>query len=323
MNNNSFSNERFIKRLSLCVGYSCTNNCRFCAVASKRSYPDKTTEQIKTELKESYLSGSREVVFTGGEFTIRKDVFEIVKTARDLGYYIIQAQTNGRRFSSKEFCKNILLSGLNEFGPALHGHTAQIHDFLTRREGSFRQTVLGIYNMKKMTKGKIKTITNTVVTKYNYKYLPQIADLLIKLGVDQCQFAFVHAMGNAGRYFRSVVPKKTDVLPYLKKAINLCKKNKLKVMAEAIPFCLMEGYERYVSELYIPSTELRERGNVVERFEDVRKSDAKAKFIQCRQCIYDKICEGPWKEYPQHYGDKEFKPVRRRSEKERVCSNTI
>lgn len=316
-------NKSFLKRLALCVGYSCINDCRFCAVANKRGYPDKTTSQIKEELAEAYRNGAREVVFTGGEFTVRDDVFEIVRTAKDLGYYVIQAQTNGRAFASKDFCKRILLAGMNEFSPALHGPTAKVHDFLTRREGSFRQTVLGIYNIKKLTKGKINILTNTVVNKYNYKHLPQIADLLVKLGVNQYQFAFVHAMGNAGRYFKSIVPKKTDALPYLKKGLDVGIKAGLKVMAEAIPFCLVKGYEKYVSEIYIPSTELREKGRVVERFEDLRKNDAKAKFPQCKLCMYDKICEGPWKEYPQYYGTEEFKPVRRKDEKDRLCCNSL
>jgi len=298
-----------IKRVALFVGYRCINDCRFCVVADKRKYPDKTTEQIKQELEDAYLKGAREVVFTGGEFTIREDVFEIVNFAKKLGYLIIQAQTNGRMFSSLDFCKKILLAGMNEFSPALHGHNAQLHDFLTRREGSFRQTVLGIYNIRKLTKGRVRILTNTVITKYNYKFLPEIADLLIKLGVNQYQFAFVHALGNAYKDFKNIVPKKTEVIPYLKKGLDLGIKRGLMVMAEAIPLCLMKGYEKYVSEFYIPSTEIREKGYTIERFEEVRIKEGKAKFPQCRICKYYNICEGPWKEYPEYYGNEEFKPV--------------
>ena len=298
-----------LKRLALFVGYTCINDCRFCVAADKRASPDKTTEQIKQELEESYLKGAREVVLTGGECTAREDIFEIVRFTKDLGYWIIQIQTNGRMFSSIDFCKKMLSAGMNEFSPALHGHNYELHDFLTRRKGSFRQTVLGIYNIKNLTQGKIRILTNTVVTKYNYKFLPQIASLLIKLGVDQYQFAFVHAMGNAYKFFEDVVPRKSDVLPYLKEGLDLGIKRGLRVMAEAIPLCLMKGYEDCVSEFYIPSTEIRERGFTIERFEEVRIKEGKIKFSQCRICKYYDICEGPWKEYPQYYGDEEFKPV--------------
>lgn len=298
-----------IKRVALFVGYSCDNNCRFCVVADKRIYPAKTTEQIKKELEEAYSDGAREVVFTGGEFTTRKDVFEIISFAKSLGYWVIQAQTNGRSFASLDFCKKILSAGMNEFSPALHGHTKQLHDFLTQRKGSFRQTVLGIYNIRKLTKGSTRILTNTVVTKFNYKFLPEIANLLINLGVHQYQFAFVHALGNADRFFEQVVPKKSDALPYLKKGLDVGVRRGIRVMAEAIPLCLMEGYEKYVSEFYIPDTELRERGYTIEKFEKVRREQGKVKFTKCKICKYCDICEGPWKEYPKYYGEEEFNPV--------------
>ena len=298
-----------MKRVALFVGYTCLNDCRFCVVADKRGHPDKTTEQIKYELEDAYKKGSREVVFTGGEFTLRKDVFDIVRFAKELGYIVIQAQTSGRMFASMDFCKKIIIAGMNEFSPALHGHTAKLHDFLTRRKGSFRQTVLGIHNMRKLTKGRIRILTNTVINKYNYKFLPQIANLLVKLGVNQYQFAFVHALGNAYKDFKDIVPRKTDAMPYVKEGLDIGIKKGLGVMAEAIPICLMTGYEKYVSEFYIPSTEIRERGNVVDKFEDIRIKEGKTKFSQCKACKYCCVCEGPWKEYPQYYGEEEFKAV--------------
>jgi len=298
-----------VKRVALFVGYTCINDCRFCVVADKRSYPDKTTEQVKDELKEAYARGVREVVLTGGECTVREDIVDIVKFARDLGYWFIQIQTNGRTFASVDFCKKMLSAGMNEFSPALHGHTAELHDFLTRKKGSFRQTVLGIYNVRKITKGKIRILTNTVINKYNYKFLPDIADLLVRLGVNQYQFAFVHAMGNARKDFEDIVPRKTDILPYLKKGLDVGRDKGMPVMAEAMPLCLMKGYESCVSEFYIPPTEVRERGLTIERFEEVRIKEGKMKFHQCSLCKYCNVCEGPWKEYPLYYGDSEFKPV--------------
>lgn len=298
-----------VKRLALFVGYACINNCKFCVVADKRNSPNKSTQEIKDELGQAYENGAREVVFTGGECTAREDIFEIVRFAREKGFIYVQIQTNGRFFSSIDFCKKMLLAGMTEFSPALHGHTAKLHDYLTSSKGSFRQTVLGIYNVRKLTKGKIKILTNTVITKYNYEFLPDIARLLVKLGVNQYQFAFVHAMGNAMKFFDKVVPRKSDVVPYLKKGLDIGIERGIKTMAEAMPLCVMKGYEKCVSEFYIPPTEVREKGEVVEDFKEVRIKYGKAKFPQCKRCKYDSVCEGPWKEYPQHYGDAEFQPI--------------
>jgi len=42
-------------------------------------------------------------------------------------------------------------------------------------------------------------------------------------------------------------------------------------------------------------------------FKKQRKELGKTKFKQCKKCKYDKICEGPWKEYPEKFGNEEFK----------------
>lgn len=298
-----------LKRGVVVVGFACNNNCRFCVTAGKRASGDKGTAEIKGEIEEAFAKGARELVLTGGECTIRKDIIDLVSFAKKCGFFIIQLQTNGRCFSDIEFCKRIIRAGMNEFAPALHGHTAELHDFLTRRPGSFRQTVLGIYNIRRLTKAKLAILTNTVITKYNYRFLPEIANLLIKLGVYQYQFAFVHAMGNALKNFKQVVPRKTDVIPYVKKGLKAGLKMNIRVMAEAIPLCLMRGFEQCVSEFHMPSTDIWEKGYTVENFEFVRKNEAKTRFSQCKPCKHFLICEGPWKEYPQFYGAEEFQPI--------------
>ena len=81
-------------------------------------------------------------------------------------------------------------------------------------------------------------------------------------------------------------------------------------MAEALTPCTMEGYEQYLSEGFIPPTEIRDFGSVVPDFAKVRKNEGKAKFPQCRLCKYDDVCEGQWKEYPEKFGSEEFVPVK-------------
>jgi len=295
-----------VKRLDLKVGYSCINDCRFCVVAGKRHLPDKNTEQIKQELIDSYKEGKREVVFTGGEVTMRDDIFDIVFFAKKLGYLNIQIQTNGRKFSSFDFTKEMVLCGMSEFAPALHGASAEIHDHLTARPGSWRQTVLGIYNVKKFHK---RILTNTVITKVNYKILPEIASLLVKLKVYQFQFAFVHILGSALKYYSEVVPRISEAAQYVKMALDIGIKSGIRVMVEAIPFCLMEGYEKYISELYMPSVQIKEVGWEVDNFEAVRKTESKKKFLRCIKCKWYNCCEGSWREYPELFGEAEFKPV--------------
>jgi len=295
-----------MQRIDLKTGFGCNNNCLFCAQGHKKKFGDKTTAALKGYLSQAAQEGYKAVVFTGGEPTIRPDILELVAFAKALGFTSIQMQSNGRRFADLDFCKAMIAAGANEFSPALHGANARIHDFLTRSPGAFAQTTRGIRNLKKLGQ---TVFTNTVITKTNYCSLPQLAKLLVRLKVDQFQLAFVHAVGSAADHFEEVVPRKLLVVPYVKQALTIGLNAGFRVMTEAIPYCLMAGYEAYVAEAHIPDTKVFDLDFVVENFTETRRLYGKLKDQRCRRCRYDSQCEGPWKEYPEHFGWTEFQPV--------------
>lgn len=296
------------RRLDIKVGFSCNNNCIFCAQSHKRNLGDRSTEELKREIEDA-RKDCDEIVFTGGEPTVRKDLIELVGFANNLGYKIIQIQSNGRMFSYLDFCKRIVDAGATEFSPALHGHTKELHEMQTRCDGSFEQIISGIRNLGSLNQ---YVITNTVITKFNYKHLEDIVRLLADLNVSQIQLAFVHPVGNAMKNFDVVVPKKSDVEPYVRKAVDLGIARSYdpgKMMIEAFPFCFMSGHESFCSEIFIPPAEVRDAKERIARFEEWRKTSGKIKFPQCKSCKYDLVCEGPWKEYPEKFGSSEFIPV--------------
>ncbi|MFT4304445.1 MAG: radical SAM protein [Candidatus Woesearchaeota archaeon] len=294
-----------MKRLDIKTGFICNNNCIFCVQADNKYTGNRSNQAIKKDLIES-RKRCEGVVFTGGEVTIRTDFLELVKFANDLGYRSIQIQSNGRMFSSLEFCKKTILAGATEFSPSLHGYCEKQHDLLVNASGSFNQVMKGIKNLKSLG---CKVITNTVVVKQNYKDIPKIAKLLVQLGVNQFQFAFVHAMGNAWKNKESVVPKMSIVSPYIKKGLQIGIDAGKMVMVEAIPYCMMQGYENYIAEKFMPETEIR--GKKIQNTNDFgfqRKVQGKTKFSQCKKCRYNSICEGVWHDYADIYGGKEFVP---------------
>ncbi len=296
------------KRVDVKVGFSCNNRCLFCVQGRKRyEIGDFTTEEVFKKLEESRKIADS-IVFTGGESTIRKDFFKLVQYAKSLNFRIIQIQTNGRMFAYKKFCEEAIKAGANEFSPALHGHIAPLHDFLTRSRGSFEQTTTAIKNLKSLGQ---YVLTNTVITKSNYRHLPEIASLLVKLGVDQYQFAFVHPVGTAFEYFERVVPRMKLIEPYVKKGLDIGIKAGKRVMTEAIPYCIMKGYEDYIAEKIIPATTIYDANFVVENYTEFRLKEGKKKGPLCKKCRYFEICEGPWREYPERYGFDEFVPVRK------------
>lgn len=297
-----------MKKADIKIGFICNNYCLHCVQGDKRTrFGNKEFARIKDELVMA-RKNCTDVVFTGGEPTIHKDFFRLILLAKALGFRNIQLQTNARMFAYREFAKDAVSSGINNFCIALLGHKPYLHDLLTGVKGSFKQLLKGVENLKTLG---ADISDNTVITKKNYKYLGDIAKFLVSLGVRQYQFAFIHPLGNAKTNFRTIVPRFKEVMPYVKKGLDIGIKNKVIVMTEAIPYCFMKKYECYVAEKIIPETEVFDADLHIDNYSESRKTNGKAKGPNCKSCDYDHLCEGPWKEYPEYFGWEEFRPIRK------------
>ena len=297
------------RRIDVKVGFNCNNRCRFCVQGDKRyNYPDKSTQEVMDTLTAGRQDAD-EVVFTGGEVTIRPDLVQLVRHAKDLGFRVIQLQSNGRAFSSLDYAKKLIEAGTTEFSPALHGACEQTHDDLVQAKGAFRQTVKGMMNLKSLGQ---TVLVNSVITLQNYQELPAMATLFCKIGVDQFQFAFVHALGSAATHFDDIVPRYRDIEPYLKKGLSIGIASGCGVMTEAIPLCFLTGgFEKHAAEFIMPNTKIFDATWVVESYTEYRHTEGKLKGAPCRQCRHEAYCEGPWREYPEHFGWEEFIPVKK------------
>jgi len=298
---------RLAPRLDLKIGFACNNRCDFCAQGMKRRVlPRRPLAEIREELERAAASGVRGVVFTGGEPTLHPEILQAVAAARGLGFKSIQIQSNGRRFAYPDFCRDLKAAGATEVSPSLHGSTREIHDALTGAPGAWAQVVSGIGNLKR---AGFYVLTNTVVTAANCRDLPDLARLLVRLGVDQFQLAFVHIVGTAAEKARVVVPRKSEAVPFMREGLRIGREAGVRCYTEAVPFCLLPGFEAHVSESIIPDGPVVDEGVRLDSWQLWRSRDGKAKRPECGRCRYDAVCEGPWKEYPELYGWEEFVPV--------------
>ncbi|MDD3646535.1 MAG: radical SAM protein [Candidatus Gracilibacteria bacterium] len=295
------------KRADVKVGFACNNHCTFCVQGDKRErFKPRKLEEIQKIIKEEYDAGARYVVFTGGEPTVHPNLVESVQYASDLGYKQIQIQSNGTNFDNLEYVKKLINAGVTEFSPSIHGFNKETHNKQVATPGAWDKVVKGLINLKKLNQ---YIIINSVVTQDNYKEIPELAALLIKIGVTQFQFAFVHILGSADKNKLTVVPRKKDVMPYIHKALDLAKKANIPAFTEAIPYCLMQGYEWAIAENIMPETAVHDAEYKIDSYADYRWNEGKAKREECKTCSKYNICEGPWKEYPDMYGWEEFKPI--------------
>lgn len=303
---------KMFERVDIKVGFQCNNKCQFCIQGDKRYFfPDRTDEEVRGFLDQGREENKQQVVFTGGEPTFRpKLLLEWVSYARKIGYESIQIQTNGRMFSYLDYCKKIIEAGATEFSPAVHGSTAEIHDALTGAKGSFDQVTQGIKNLKSL---KQFVITNSVITKINYRDLPNLARMLVGFEVDQFQFAFLHIntliAGDENKILQ-IVPRVSEAIPYIKQGLDVGIKAGVRCMVEATPYCQMSGYEDYISEKIMPEAHVFDAELDIKKYSNYRKNLGKVKGPECKSCKMDSVCEGPWREYPEIFGWEEFRPIK-------------
>jgi hypothetical protein len=63
-------------------------------------------------------------------------------------------------------------------------------------------------------------------------------------------------------------------------------------MTEAIPFCLMQGYEWAIAEYnFMPETTVVDAEYRTESYTDYRLTEGKAKREECKKCSKYNICE--------------------------------
>jgi len=124
----------------------CNLNCLHCHQDSSpmSSYPELTTSQAFKVIDNMSDAGVAILTFSGGEPLLRRDLFDAVKRANDNGMLCTIA-SNGTLITPT-VAETLAEVGIKRVEIGLDGATAETHDFLRNRPGSFEATIDGIKN---------------------------------------------------------------------------------------------------------------------------------------------------------------------------------
>jgi len=291
-----------IKSMNITFGYSCNNNCIHCLIGEdeRNRVRDRTTEEVKKEILKAKELDVEQIIFIGGEVTIRKDYFELLEFASKNGMKV-HLETNGRMFAIDSFARKTfeIMPDL-DIAMSFHHPKKEIQDRITRAKGSFNQSVKGIKNMKKYGLKHLTVIP--VISKLNYKALPELTEFLAKLKVDEIDFTLMRIGGNAQKNLDKLFVTIEKIQPYLFKAIEIGEKLGINTRTYGFPYCTIKGYEEHAYEIDFIKTFLEGKTYVFDELtEEIdwqkERINIKTKTESCRKCVYFNLCEGIWKEY--------------------------
>ena len=336
-------------RVDINVGYSCNERCKFCyyiqTVKDRGKEKDLPTEEIKERIAYIRNQGIETLEFTGGEPTIRNDLIELVRYAKSLGFQSISMITNGLRLARPEYAKACVEAGIDDYLLSIHGDNAAVQDKVTEIPGSFDKAIEAVRNLKKFP---VKIRANCVISGLNYKGAVDTLALYHELGIQTANFILFNPIVEADwKSAPELNVAYSDAAPYLKAAIDKYKDKIHKITVRYIPFCLMKGYESYVTNMpqiqydpdewdYLIRTSIREgkfittaalwvgmllhpsKRRALSLGWTTLKHEGIKYFLQiknkvfgseCHKCSYKPICDGLWRKYAAWKGFGELKAI--------------
>lgn len=302
-----------LRKAVLFTGYSCNNRCGFCVDYEKRHIPDKTTATLIREMARAKAWGADYLELIGGEASLRADFLKLVRSAKKIGFRDIATATNGRLFAYPDFARAALRAGLTSIIFSVHGHTAALHDRLTAAAGSFAQLCDGVRSLRAL--GFKRLHANATVVRQNYRFLPRLGELFLRLGFCGVELIFVDpTYGGAHRSFSKFVPRISLAAPWMRRCLDIGRAAGTRSwFVRYVPLCHFQGYEDQVSE----TMERRTFAATLHWAPDFKNEDvagsraavARAKPGSCGGCRLSGECEGIWREYLRVYGAAELRPV--------------
>lgn len=162
------------------VTRACQLKCVHCR-ADAQLTPDPRELTHKEGIKlidEIYEMNNPMLVFTGGDCMMREDLFELADYAVKKGMRVSMVPSATANVT-KEKMKCAKAAGLSRWGFSLDGPTPDIHDLFRGTPGSFDLT---IEKIKYLNELDMPLQINTVISRYNYDHLEEMAQLVGVLG---------------------------------------------------------------------------------------------------------------------------------------------
>ena len=308
--------------LNICT--VCNQRCVFCLDGDLKPGMNLTLAQVKTQIRVARRKKFDDVLFMGGETTVRKDFDQIVAyvTANGMNTWVA---TNGLRFAYPEYLRHLIDdAGLYGIEFSLHSHEREVANRLAGMKRSFDLQAAALanivaYNRTALAAGKrpVKLIFNSVIHAWNHRQI----DALVRYIDAQVGGAFEYAVKLKGLRARGralqnayILPRYPDLAPSLQAACDFMAGRGVSYFVEGVPLCFLKGHEFASLETdgivrnYKYGGWNFHSGGHTGLCQDGGLGEGYGRAAGCATCTLPAVCAGVWNDYLRLFGDAEFQP---------------
>lgn len=229
------------KYVSLTMEFRCNLKCVHCMIEGTMDRLSPVSDADFSRILEDQRATGRweGLVLTGSEVTLRRDLPELARRARDAGFAHVRIQTHGMHLGRTDYADRLVDAGIDEFFVSVAGSDAATHDAITQVPGSWDRMMAGLAHLD--AHEHVKIITNSVVTTRSFRLLPGMVAALAHLDrLVQMEFWTFFPMARTDDL--KLAAKVTEIRPYLLRAIEECRRAGRFVEVKNFPECLMGPY---------------------------------------------------------------------------------
>jgi len=172
--------------------YDCPLHCPYCSNPTELgdTKDELNTKQWLDVFTQARAMGAVQLGFSGGEPLLRKDLEEMVKHSRELGFYT-NLITSGIGLTEKRIAK-LKVAGLDHIQISFQGADPEMNDIIAGRGNAFEQK----FKMAQSVKAQgYPMVLNFVISKQNISQVEDIMRLSCQLNADYVELATAQYYG--------------------------------------------------------------------------------------------------------------------------------
>jgi len=197
---------------------ACQLACKHCrASAILEPLPGELSHEEAMQLLDDMAGFGKPLpilVFTGGDPLMRRDIWELVARAKELGFRVALAPAVSPLLNDSTI-KKMLDYGVDGVSISIDGARPETHDGIRGIPGVFNRSLEVV---KKMIDAGLRVQVNTAVMRDNVAELPEMVKLLREIGVNTWEVFYLIPVGRAQRELDLLPHEWEDVSHFLYEA---------------------------------------------------------------------------------------------------------